>query len=190
VIKPDSVIRAHVKTHLLEFVERNTFMHDGKVCVLDTSYFGGGVKPVTEIAWRPSLFFVHPKSGLLHAIPQISKRGRKVRKPQPPVTFRWIGKNLALKQIRGLWFECHFEVVPVNVRFQAYDQALQRVVSRGELQRCEGDFLLCIRKRQLCRRELRQLGLRNAQLGTQFSKRCESVLKTALRWLTSFARSE
>src|SRR6266849_6642354 len=35
VIKPDSIIRAHVKNHLLEFVERQTFMHDGKVCVLD-----------------------------------------------------------------------------------------------------------------------------------------------------------
>jgi hypothetical protein len=44
VIKPDSIIRAHVKTHLLEFVERHTFMHDGKVCILDTSY-RGGVKP-------------------------------------------------------------------------------------------------------------------------------------------------
>ena len=29
VIKPDSVIRAHIKTHLLEFVERHTFMHQG-----------------------------------------------------------------------------------------------------------------------------------------------------------------
>src|SRR5882724_1179635 len=40
VIKPDSIVRAHVKTHLLEFVERHTFMHQGRVCVLDTSYRG------------------------------------------------------------------------------------------------------------------------------------------------------
>src|ERR1043165_2584502 len=51
VIKPNSPIRAHVKTHLLEFVERNTFIHAGKVCILDTSY-RGGVKPVSEISWR------------------------------------------------------------------------------------------------------------------------------------------
>jgi len=29
VIKPDSVIRAHIKTHLLEFVHRHTFLKDG-----------------------------------------------------------------------------------------------------------------------------------------------------------------
>src|ERR1700759_5193114 len=34
VIDPGDYVRVHVKTHLLEFVERNTFMHDGKVCVL------------------------------------------------------------------------------------------------------------------------------------------------------------
>ena len=73
VIKPDSIIRAHVKTHLLEFVERHTFMHDGKVCILDTSY-RGGVKPVTETGWRRSLFFVHPETALLEPIPKLSKR--------------------------------------------------------------------------------------------------------------------
>ena len=38
VIKPHSIIRPHVKTHLLQFVERHLFMHAGKVCVLDTGY--------------------------------------------------------------------------------------------------------------------------------------------------------
>src|SRR5882672_2735337 len=31
VIKPDSVIRAHIKTHILEFVQRNTFIHNDQV---------------------------------------------------------------------------------------------------------------------------------------------------------------
>src|SRR2546423_2145458 len=31
VIKPDSVIRPHIKTHLLEFVHRHTFLKDGEV---------------------------------------------------------------------------------------------------------------------------------------------------------------
>lgn len=184
VIKPDSVIRAHVKTHLLEFVERNTFMHDGEVCVLDTSYLGGGVKPLAEIRWRGSLFFVHPKTGLLQTIPQVSKRAWRARKPQPPVTVHWIRKNVALQQIRGLWFECHFEVVPVDVRFKAYDHALERVVSRGELQKHGSEYLLCTRKRQLSKRELRELGLRNVQVVSpvraQSSRRCKLLEDCAL----------
>ena len=104
VIKPDSIIRAHVKTHLLEFVERHTFMHD------------------------------------------------------------WLKKNVALQKIHGLWFECHFEVVPVGVRFKAYDHALERVVSRGELTRHDTRYFLCTLKRQLSKRELRRFGLRNASI--------------------------
>jgi len=73
VIKPDSPIRAHVKTHLLAFVERNTFMHEGKVCVLDTGYLGKPV-PVSANCRYRSLFFVHPDTGLLLPSPRLSKR--------------------------------------------------------------------------------------------------------------------
>ena len=163
VIKPDSIIRAHVKTHLLEFMERHTFIQDGKVCILDTSY-RGGVKPVTEIGWRRSLFFVHPETTLLEPIPQTSKRAWRDRAPKPPVTMHWLKRNVALQKIRGLWFECHFEVVPVGVRFKAYDHALERVVSRGELTRHDTRYLLCTLKRQLSKRELRRFGLRNASI--------------------------
>jgi hypothetical protein len=160
VIKPDSIIRAHVKTHLLEFVERHTFMHEGKVCVLDTSH-RGGVKPVTEIGWRRSVFFVHPETGLLKPIPQVSKRAWRAREPQPPLNCHWIDTNVAVQQIHGLWFECHYHVVPVGVRFKAYDHALERVVSRGELARHDKEYRLCTLKRQLSKHELRQFGLRN-----------------------------
>src|SRR6267142_2463842 len=68
VIKPDSVIRAHIKTHLLEFVERHTFMHEGKVCTL-VPYYGGGITPVAEMRFRRSLYFVHPETHLLSEIP-------------------------------------------------------------------------------------------------------------------------
>ena len=160
VIKPDSIIRAHVKTHLLEFVERNTFIHAGKVCILDTSY-RGGVKPVSEISWRRSLFFVHPETTLLQPIPQMSKRAWRAREPKPAATRHWVKRNVALQEIRGLWFECHFEVVPVGVRFRAYDHALERMVTRSELTRHDKEYYLCTLKRQLSKRELRRFGLRN-----------------------------
>jgi len=163
VIKPDSPIRAHIKTHLLEFVERHTFMHDGKVCILDTSC-RGGVKPVTQVGWRRSLFFVHPETTLLEPIQQISKRAWRDREPKPPATTHWLKKNVALQKIRGLWFECHFEVVPVGVRFKAYDHALERVVTRSALTRHDKEYCLCTFKRQLSKRELRRFELRNASI--------------------------
>ena len=161
VIKPDSPIRAHVKTHLLEFVERNTFMHEGEVCVLDTGYLGKPV-PVSENGRCRSLFFVHPETGLLLPSPRLSKRVWRARDPNPPVTIHWIRKGVALQQIRGLWFECRFEDVPVDIRFRAYDHALERVVTRGELTRHDKEYCLCTLKRQLSKHELRHFGFRNA----------------------------
>jgi hypothetical protein len=184
VIKPDSVIRAHIKTHLLEFVERHTFMHNGKVCLLDKSY-RGGVKPVTEIGWRRSVFFVHPESGLLQPIPRLSKRAWRAREPQPPRTIHWIGKNAAVHQIRGLWFECRFEVVPVNIRFKAYDHALERIVSRGELTRHDKQYSLCTLKRQLSKRELHRFGLRNAPILISPERSLQAV-PPAIGWRLRF----
>ena len=160
VIKPDSPIRAHVKTHLLEFVERNTFMHEGKVCVLDTGYLGKPV-PVSANGHHRSLFFVHPETGFLLPTPRLSKRAWRARNPKPPGTIHWIRGGVGLQQIRGLWFECRFEVVPVDIQFRAYDHALERVVSRGELARHDKEYCLCTLKRQLSRRELRHFGFRN-----------------------------
>ena len=164
VIKPDSIIRAHIKTHLLEFVERQAFMRDGKVCVLELGCHGRGIVPLDGQRYCRNLFFVHPETGLLQVVPQISKRALRAHQPKPPVTIHWIGKNVARQQIRGLWFECHFEVVPVDVGFKAYDHALERVVSRGELVRYETQYSLCKFKRQLSKRELGRFGLRNSPI--------------------------
>jgi hypothetical protein len=75
VIKPDSIIRAHVRTHLLQFVERHTFMHDGKVYVLDTGYRGRGIIPVTERRYGWNLFFVHPDPAC--SAPRLRSPGRR-----------------------------------------------------------------------------------------------------------------
>jgi hypothetical protein len=180
VIKPDSIIRLHVKTHLLQFVERHTFLREGKVCILDRSFMGG-VAPVAESRYR-SLFFVHPETGLLHASPEISRHSRRSREPKRPVTTHWLRKNVALQLIRGLWFECHFEVVTVDVRFRAYDHALERVVSRSQLTRQDRQYFRCKCKWQLSRRELRHYGLRNEPISgrAHSSKRREGGLKNTL----------
>jgi hypothetical protein len=161
VIKPDNIIRAHVKTHLLEFVQRNTFMHEGKVSYLSTGP-GGGIRPVLSERFVRRVFYVHPQTGVLAKIEPVSRKRLNAERYQPPATRRWLNRNAALQQIQGLWFECHFEVVPVGVRFRAYDHALERVVTRNELTRRDKEYCLCTLKRQLSKRELRRFGLRNA----------------------------
>ena len=183
VIKPDSIIRAHIKTHLLEFVERHTFVHEGRVCVLDTGYRGRGIVPVEQRCYGRSSFFVHPETGLLHTSPQFSKRARRAAALKPPITVHWLRKNIALQQIRGLWFECYFELVPVDVRFKAYDHVLERVVGRGDLTKHDAQYLLCTRKRQLSRYELRRFGLRNGV--THHSCGAQSSVSHPSGWLTT-----
>lgn len=183
VIKADSIIRAHIKTHLLEFVERHTFMHDGEVCVLDTSR-GGGVTPLNTAGWRRSRFFVHPECGLLEVIPRISKRVWRAREPQPPIILRWIRDDVALKKIRGLWFECHFEPLPAETGFKIYDHALERFVTHREFRVYDyHTYQVCTHKRQLSRRELKRYQLRNTPLlGVQSSVGCRCCqLTTVLR---------
>jgi len=186
VIKPDSPIRAHVKTHLLEFVERNTFMHEGKVCVLDTGYLGKPVPVSANYRYR-SLFFVHPDTGLLLPTPRLSKRVWRARDPKTPAAIRWIRKGVGLQQIRGLWFECRFEVVPGDIRFRAYDHALERVVTRGELTRHDQEYCLCTLKRQLSKRELRHYGFRNSPV--PMSTGAQSSIGRSGRLTTAFQLS-
>src|SRR5882762_2714317 len=73
VIKPDSAIRAHIKTHLLEFVQRHTFMRDGQVWCLCNRWRWDEV-PVEKAAnaWAP--FYVHPETGLLCEVPAHPRR--------------------------------------------------------------------------------------------------------------------
>jgi len=181
---PDNYVRLHVKTHLLQFVERNTFMHNGTVCVLDTGYRCRGIIPVTERRNGWNSFYVHPENGLLLEIPRLSRRARQAGEPKPAIIEHWIGKNISLRQIRGLWFECHFER-PDNVRADVYDHALERVVRREELSRYHHRYLLCVHKRQLSTRELRRHGLQNVVTGSNEAQssvgRVRCQLKTALR---------
>jgi len=181
VVHPHNYVRVHVKTHLLQYVERNTFMHGGEVCVIGRR--PGEIKPVTGELTGLMNFYVHPETGLLEEVKRRSRKERQV--PQEVETFRWLRNRVALNQIRGLWFECSYDVVPVSVRFKAYDHVLERVVSRSELTRQDKQYLLCKSKRQLSRRELRRYHLRNDKVvGTQSSIGCiHHRFKTAFHFL-------
>jgi len=173
VIKPDSPIRAHVKTHLLEFVERYTFMRDGKVCILETGYRSRGEIPVTELRYGRSRFFVHPESGLLCVIPK-RPRSRRIDSSveQRAQTSRWVNHALILRRLNGSWFAC--SLMPFPQKFAKgdspwrFDSAEKKLICRSSAYDIYGKTVYCIAKRQLSRRELKRYQVHNdSSFGTQ-----------------------
>src|SRR5262249_40852920 len=50
VIKPDSVVRNHIKSHLLEFVQRHTFLRNGRVWCFTGGCWRWNERPIEEAA--------------------------------------------------------------------------------------------------------------------------------------------
>ena len=164
---PDNYVRVHVKTHLLQFVERHTFMHGGKVCVLDTVYQSRGIIPVTERHYGWKLFFVHPESGLLCEIPRFPRpRWRDKNAVRRSLTQRWVNETTVLRRLVGCWFECRVETFPRRTLKGdspwRYDFADKKLICRSTAWEIYGRDVFCVAKRQLSHRELRQQGLHNS----------------------------
>jgi hypothetical protein len=168
VIKPDSVVRAHIKTHLLDFVLRDTFMRDGEVwCFQKYRWFGTNELPVTALRDRWHLFYVHPETGLLGEIPALPHRSRRYdeRKRLLASVRRWLNDGRLLLQLDGLWFECGTQACDDCSEGPPFDAAFK--LRLGESHACEayGKAVYCVRKRQLSRNELRRYALRNTRSG-------------------------
>jgi hypothetical protein len=166
VIKPDSVVRNHIKFHLLQFVQRYTFMRDRRVWCFTTHWSRNEI-PVDEAASRWSPFYVHPESGLLcEVISRRRARWENQEKERRAKTQRWLSNNALLRQLNGLWFECAVESFPDRfVRGDEpmrFDMAERRLIGPGQAKKVYGRKVFCFAKRQLSRRELRQCGLNNS----------------------------
>lgn len=166
VIKPDSVVRAHIKTHLLEFVQRQTFMQAGEVWCFK-SWGRDCEQPVKRAAspWNP--FFVHPVTGRLCEVPPPWRRrfGWHVTPRAEPPDRRWLSETCVLLRLNGLWFDCVMEAFPPcfnrgdePVR---QDVALKRPINRSQAYDRYGRYVFCVAKRQLGSKELRRLSLTN-----------------------------
>ncbi len=162
VIKADSVVRAHIKTHLLEFVEWNTFMQEGAVWCFHASYNQREI-PIAELGGRWSVAYVHPETGLLQAMPVYRRKQRGTPAPHP--TERWLASDLMLRRLNGIWFECRMlEIRDGARRFDLVSHELVRTEAQSRLPPIAW---VCVAKRQLSHRELRRHGLVNAPAGTQ-----------------------
>ncbi|MBI2950196.1 MAG: hypothetical protein HYY23_21395 [Verrucomicrobia bacterium] len=163
VIKPDSVVRNHIKTHLLEFVQRRTFLREGRVWCFTTGWRVSEM-PVEQAASRWSPFYVHPCSGLLCEIAptrrQLSWPEREAQ--QRAETCHWHGEETALLKLNGCWFECEMRPLPADESLKTYDSASRRMLNRREAEHRYGKPVFCLGKRQLSRAELKRFGLRNS----------------------------
>ncbi len=165
VIKPDSVVRAHIRFHMLEMVERNTFIKEGEVwCITSYRWSGGREIPVQKLGKRWHPFYVHPETGVLCEIPDKARSltlQEKVERKFGQVR-KQISKHCLLIKLRGHWFECwmwplnnHWETSPIDVVFKC-------PLASAHAHEVYGDPVYCQEKRQLSRKELRQLGLTNS----------------------------
>jgi len=186
VIKPDSVVRNHIKFHLLQFVQRNTFMRDGAVWCF-SGFWGRREIPVEEIAGRWSPFYVHPQTGLLCEIQARANRKWRDKAAERRASIqRWISDEIVLHQIKGIWFECAMTGFPE--RFARGENPLQFdltercLISPSRAREIYGREVRCVAKRQLSRQELRKLGLANR--AHEISTRAQSSACVLSRMLT------
>ncbi|MEW6306096.1 MAG: hypothetical protein AB1705_21720 [Verrucomicrobiota bacterium] len=160
VIKSGNYVREHVKTHLLQYVELHTFIHNGKVCSIET-YSSFGITPIGEQRFGPD-FYVDPITGLLMETERPSRSARRIARRLARLDcMRWLSDRVALKQINGIWYSCLFRPVIPQGAFRVFDHLARQVVGLGGLIRRNGVFLHCFEKRQLSRRELKRFDLKN-----------------------------
>lgn len=160
VIRPDGILRIHVKTHLLEFVERGTFLENGEACYL-------GYRPVAKHLRaqqgynRYIRFYVHPTSGTLQVM---AKPVWSEQSPNTDLHARWRNDSQLVLFINGSWFECVMEEVPKHLRDHRSATVMDRIVKRPigyyEAYDLYGAYIFCRSRRSLSKREIRSYGLK------------------------------
>lgn len=164
VIKPDSTIKNHIKVHLMDMVQRNTFMRDGEVWCFGYKFWRQFVEmPVAELHRRWDGFYVHPESGILCEIPSASEVSRhKIEEVKRKEYCQWLGKDRALLKIDRLWFDCVMCSGKYIFGLSAYDAALRRIITERDAQDRYGVSAYCVKKRQLSKSELKRFNLVNS----------------------------
>lgn len=182
IFKPDNVVRAHIRFHLLQMVERNTFMRDGEVWC--RRYGWGGFENRVSMFGGSTchpVFYVHPETALLLEAKSTWRQERKAQRQAEKLNadHRWLTVDTMLKRIDGIWYLCRFETMAANVPY-GYDQLARRIIHCSESRRQDGLAATCVHKRQLARHELKRFGLVNQTVMEARSSGHLDVLKTAL----------
>jgi len=168
VIKANNAVRVHIRTHMMDYVQRHTFLRDGEVWCWQFSK----PLPVGTLRGHPvwPTFFVHPETGLLHEVPHAKKAilGREADQNRANKVRRWISDRLLLLKIEGLWFACEMEPLRKHSGPAAFDIVFKLRLAESHARDAYGRSVYCRRKRQLSRRGLRKYEL-------QTSLKCDGI---------------
>src|SRR5688572_30007938 len=170
VMRGGNPVRTHIRFHMMDMIERHTFMRDGEVwCYTGAWYARDREMRVTDLSFNSHWpkFYVHPISGLFLAV-----QGKRHR-PKPrfdETRLRWISSLNLYRKLKGIWFECLLRPFPDRcVKGDSpwrYDFAEGRMLCRAHALDIYRDHLFCVQKRQLSSKELKSLALRNDTFST------------------------
>lgn len=160
VIKADSVVRAHIKTHMLEMVERNTFIRDGEAWC----FRGGDQLPIADLRGRWNCFYVHPETGILTELPHRSGGLSSYHRQQGRIQSvrRWESERLLLVLWKGLWFACHMKSFAETHFVPPFDALWKLRLCESHAFEAYGRGFYCLSKRQLSGKELKRYRLKNS----------------------------
>lgn len=145
-----STTGAHVFTHLWQFVERNCWLHFKTGKVYENRKFGYRYK-YSEV----DDFYVHPITGILCAAKERHRWQYYSRKEKKPVTRVPIEEGKAYEWIKGCWYYTEYSKVSLYKTVNSW---------RGKLIGQQYEEVVYQKKRQLGKKELRDLGLNNMKL--------------------------
>jgi hypothetical protein len=142
-INRNSAVQLHIWQHLMDYVCTDPYVASGLV----------------KRGWRYHLYLVDPKTGQLRAT---ANRWPRFRQPKPvpnPDRVR-IDENNEYRRLNGLWYR--LKLAPVPAHRIGYDFGLNTHLthlSDESLRRFYGAAVYAVGKRQLNKREIRQLRL-------------------------------
>lgn len=157
-LKPTSTVQQHVRDHLQDFVAIKTRMKAGKVMV--ASRFGGE----RALEDHHSLYYVHPRTGLLRKNEHYQRWGAKWRaarlkaEAELAQRMRVIDEKTQLHLFDDVWWEVKLAKIPPGALYTD-------VVHRAKLSRMAGEKLYgrpgvyARDKRPLSKAEKKKLGL-------------------------------
>jgi len=157
----DSVIQAHVMTHLYDYVALDVEWIDGVLCYKQQRRYGR----LEVTASGQDQFYVDPDDGILKVIYTTGKYKYNWRKPKD---LFWINKS-ELKVamiIEGLYYECQLTRVPEDFGKgkygyldSKYDVCYRCSFNLQKMFMKYGEGLYCTSKRQLNSKEIRKYKL-------------------------------
>jgi hypothetical protein len=158
-LKPTSTVQQHVRDHLDDFVAAKTRMQAGQVMA---ALRFGGERPVRETS---TLYYVHPRTGLLRENENRVKRGQLARQARAhaeaelAARMRVIDDKTQLHLFDGAWWEVKLAKIPAGALYS--DVVRRAKLSRMSAEKLYGRPGVYARdKRQLSKAEIKRFRLR------------------------------